>query len=103
MKPFHVYFVGQPRPVRLAVFKFLSKIDCSQSSIFSVRSSRSSALCYGLPSCMRRCQNYLGGDGGLGGSEKNRGTVITSLFHSKKKVANRREERIEEIWAGWKF
>ena len=24
-------------------------------------------------------QNYLGGRGGLGGSEKNRGTVITSL------------------------
>ena len=24
-------------------------------------------------------QNYLGGKGGLGGSEKNRGTVITSL------------------------
>ena len=30
-------------------------------------------------------QNYLGGGGGLGGSEKNRGTVITSLhafYHS---------------------
>ena len=25
------------------------------------------------------CQNYLGGGGGLGGSEKNRGTVLTSL------------------------
>ena len=25
------------------------------------------------------CQNYLGDGGGLGGSEKNRGTVITSL------------------------
>ena len=35
---------------------------------FSVRSSRSSALCYGLPSYMRHeCQNYLGGGGGLGG------------------------------------
>ena len=28
---------------------------------------------------MHECQNYLGGGGGLGGSEKNRGTVITSL------------------------
>ena len=27
-------------------------IDCSQSSIFSVRSSRSSALRYGLPPCL---------------------------------------------------
>ena len=26
------------------------------------------------------CQNYLGGGGGLVGSEKNRGTVITSLL-----------------------
>ena len=25
------------------------------------------------------CQNYLGGGGGLGGSEKNRGAVLTSL------------------------
>ena len=28
---------------------------------------------------LRECQNYLGGRGGLGGSEKNRGIVITSL------------------------
>ena len=28
---------------------------------------------------LHECQNYLGGGGGLGGSEKNRGTVITSL------------------------
>ena len=32
-------------------------------------------LCYGL----HECPNYLEGGGGLGGSEKNRGTVITSL------------------------
>ena len=44
---------------------------------FSVRSSRSAALHYGLP--LHKCQNYLGGGGSLGGSEKNRGTVITSL------------------------
>ena len=34
------------------------------------------------------CQNYLGGGIGLGGSEKNRGTVITSL-----QLAFRRRER----------
>ena len=34
------------------------------------------------------CQNYLGGGVGLGGSEKNRGTVITSL-----QLAFRRRER----------
>ena len=34
------------------------------------------------------CQNYVGGGGGLGGSEKNRGTVITSL-----QLAFRRRER----------
>ena len=28
---------------------------------------------------LHECQNYLGGGGGLGGSEKNRGTIITSL------------------------
>ena len=28
---------------------------------------------------LHECQNYLGGGGGLGGSVKNRGTVITSL------------------------
>ena len=28
---------------------------------------------------LHECQNYLGGGDGLGGSEKNRGTVITSL------------------------
>ena len=28
---------------------------------------------------LHECQNYLGGGGGLGGSEVNRGTVITSL------------------------
>ena len=28
---------------------------------------------------LHECQNYLGDGGGLGGSEKNRGTVITSL------------------------
>ena len=37
---------------------------------FSVRSSRSRALRYGLP-ILHECQNYLGGGGGLGGSEKN--------------------------------
>ena len=30
-------------------------------------------------SILHECQNYLGGGGGLKGSEKNRGTVITSL------------------------
>ena len=35
---------------------------------FSVRSSRSRALRYGLP-ILHECQNYLGGRGGLGGSE----------------------------------
>ena len=34
---------------------------------FSVRSSRSRALRYGLP-ILHECQNYLGGRGGLGGS-----------------------------------
>ena len=34
------------------------------------------------------CQNHLGGGGGLGGSEKNRGTVITSL-----QLAFRRRDR----------
>ena len=34
------------------------------------------------------CQNYLGGGGGLGGSKKNRGTVITSL-----QLAFRRRDR----------
>ena len=29
---------------------------------------------------LHECQNYLGGEGGLGGSEKNGGTVITSLL-----------------------
>ena len=38
---------------------------------FSVRSSRSRALRYGLP-ILHECQNYLGGGGGLGESEKNR-------------------------------
>ena len=28
---------------------------------------------------LHECQNYLGGGGGLEGSEKNKGTVITSL------------------------
>ena len=28
---------------------------------------------------LHECQNYLGGRGGLGGSKKNRGTVIISL------------------------
>ena len=28
---------------------------------------------------LHECQNYLGGGGGLGGREKNRGTVITPL------------------------
>ena len=37
---------------------------------FSVRSSRSRALRYGLP-ILHECQNYLRGGGGLGGSEKN--------------------------------
>ena len=38
---------------------------------------------------LRECQNYLiGGRGGLGGSEKNRGTVITSL-----QLAFRRRDR----------
>ena len=30
---------------------------------------------------LHECQKYLGGRGGLGGGEKNRGTVITSLQH----------------------
>ena len=37
---------------------------------------------------LHECQNYLGGGGGLGGSEKNRGTVITSL-----QLAFRRRDR----------
>ena len=43
---------------------------------------------YGLPSCMSVKSTYLGGGGGLGGSEKNRGTVITSL-----QLTFRRRER----------
>ena len=39
---------------------------------------------------LHECQNYLGGGGGLGGSEKNRGTVITSL-----QLAFRRHNREE--------
>ena len=54
---------------------------------FSVRSSRSRALRYGLP-ILHECQNYLEGGGGLGGSEKNRGTAITSL-----QLAFRRRDR----------
>ena len=54
---------------------------------FSVRSSRSRALRYGLP-ILHECQNYLGGGGGLGESEKNRRTVITSL-----QLAFRRRDR----------
>ena len=37
---------------------------------------------------LHECQNYLGGRGGLGGSAKNRGTVITSL-----QLAFRRRDR----------
>ena len=32
-----------------------------------------------LAAILHEHQNYLGGGGGLGGSEENRGTVITSL------------------------
>ena len=50
---------------------------------FSVRSSRSGALRYGLP-ILHECQNYLGGGGGggLGGSEKSSGgeTGISRLL-----------------------
>ena len=41
---------------------------------FSVRSSRSSALRFGL---LHECRNYSGSRGRLRGSEKNRGNVIT--------------------------
>ena len=41
---------------------------------FSVRSSRSSALRFGL---LHECRNYSGSRDGLRGSEKNRGNVIT--------------------------
>ena len=41
-----------------------------------------------LAATLHERQNYLGGGGGLGGSEKNRGTVITSL-----QLAFRRRER----------
>ena len=37
---------------------------------------------------LHECQNYLGGGGGLEGSEKNRGTVIISL-----QLAFRRRDR----------
>ena len=52
------------------VMPCIFRLDCSQSSIFSVRSSRSRALRYALP-ILHECQNYLGGGGGLGESEKN--------------------------------
>ena len=55
---------------------------------FSVRSSRSSALRLIRAAILHECQNYLGDGGGLGGSEKNRGTVITSL-----QLAFRRRDR----------
>ena len=45
---------------------------------FPVRSSRSRALRYGLPSCMS-VKTTKGAGGGLGGSKKKRGTAITSL------------------------
>ena len=53
---------------------------------FSVRSSRSSAG-YRLPCCMS-VKTTLGAGGGLRGSEKNRGTVITSM-----QLAFRRRDR----------
>ena len=55
---------------------------------FSVRSSSSSALVALRAAILHECQNYVGGRGGLGGSGKNRGTVITSL-----QLAFRRRDR----------
>ena len=66
--------------LRLRQCKFVNCISYRLFTVlyFSVRSSRLRALRYGLP-ILHECQNYLGGGGGLGGSKKNRGTVITSL------------------------
>ena len=57
--------------------------ESARSSLFTVtyfpvRSSRSRALRYGLPSFMS-VKTTKGAGGGLGGGKKNRGTVITSL------------------------
>ena len=45
---------------------------------FYVRLSRSRSFAL-RAAILHECQNYLGGGGGLGGSEKNRGTLITTL------------------------
>ena len=51
---------------------------------FSVRSSRSRALRYGLP-ILHECQNYLGGGGGLGESEKNRLALPPPASHNPRR------------------
>ena len=56
------------RPIQSRLFTVL---------YFSVRSQRSSNFVL-RAAILHECQNHLGDGGGLGGSEKNRGTVITS-------------------------
>ena len=62
-----MYFMADKKTARLFTVPY-----------FPVRSLRSSALRYGVSSCVSEKTTQGTGDS-LGGSEKNRGTVITSL------------------------
>ena len=63
------------------------KIDCSQSLFFRKIIEIERFVLRAV--ILDECQNYLGGGGDLGGSEKNRGTVITSLqFAFRKRDGN---------------
>ena len=71
-----------------SVSTLLSLIVAAQEWNFSQQNAPKNLMLYKIIEIERfalraaildECQTYLGGGGGLGGSEKNRGTVITSL------------------------
>ena len=70
------YATADTKPVDRKIYD-QSPIDCSQPPIFP-QDCRDRTLCV-KGAILHDCQNYLGGGSSLGGSEKNRGTVITSL------------------------
>ena len=60
-------------------------LDCSPSSIFrKIVETERFAL---RAAIFHECQNYLGGRGGLGGSEKARGTVLNNITAARAQEA----------------
>ena len=77
-------FIGR-EPTTWPANNCLQTMVCSCAMSFNCFFPVSSSI---RAAILHECQNYLGGGGCLGGSEKNRGTVITSV-----QLAFRRRDR----------